>query len=66
MGLKELRTRRAWSQADLARAAWGSAVTVTAIEPGTTRPQRGTLRRLAAALERNPLVAHGPCTVLAS
>jgi len=51
MSLEELRERRAWSQADLARAAGVSVTTVTAVEAGTTRPQRGTLRRLAAALE---------------
>jgi len=60
MSLKELRELRAWSVGDLARAAWLSTRTVAGAEAGTKRPQRNTLRRLAAALSLEPaeLAAH--------
>jgi transcriptional regulator with XRE-family HTH domain len=49
-----LREQRAWSVADLARAARLDVETVARAEAGTTRPQSVTLRKLAAALGLEP------------
>jgi len=51
----ELRESRRWSQAELARRANVSRVTINHIENGSIeRPQRLTLRRLARALDTTP------------
>jgi transcriptional regulator with XRE-family HTH domain len=54
MSLKELREQRAWSVGDLARAAGVAVETVATAETGTTRPQPGTVRKLAAVLNLEP------------
>jgi transcriptional regulator with XRE-family HTH domain len=52
--LRELRFRKALSQADLAQAAGVSIVTVNACECGRAIPRPGTRRAIAAALSLPP------------
>ncbi len=59
MSLQGLRAQRSWSREALARAAGLAVETVARAEAGTVRPQRVTLRKLAAALGVEPEDLYG-------
>jgi transcriptional regulator with XRE-family HTH domain len=54
VGLRELREARVLSQRDLAERAGVSPKTILDIEQSRIRPQPGTIRKIAAALDMEP------------
>jgi HTH-type transcriptional regulator, competence development regulator len=54
MTLREVRERKCWGQAELARRVGLSPNTLYRIETGRSRPRPATLRRLAEALQVDP------------
>jgi len=59
MTIKELRLRKLWSQAKLAKVSGVSRTTIVAIENNRHTPQPLTIHKLAKALEIEPnLIEH--------
>jgi transcriptional regulator with XRE-family HTH domain len=61
--LRRLRLQRFWSQADLAREAGISKLTVHRLETGQTPPSLRSVRALAKALQVDPLELANPAEV---
>jgi transcriptional regulator with XRE-family HTH domain len=52
--VKNARTRKAWSQQDLAERARMDVMTISRVETGRVNPRPGTLRKIAEALGVEP------------